>query len=320
MSEPTAADAAATTGAPATAVTESITDPGADKIAALKARRQTGAPPAPAAKPPESKPTAPPATTPAPTASTTPKTEAEVNISDAELKQFTVTQKEMRRLQAVNKQLEADAAEAATLKKYRELKAAGKHQEAADLIELDVDAVVAARLKSSIPPTPESQALDGVKKDVDALKTDTEERKKREADQAAANAAAAKEANSKTVVAFVGENKAAFPYLSRNAAWAATAYEKALGAYGTLPAADRPKTNDQREKFVRAFLDEAEVEHAANAKLYGAPEGTPVNHLSDRSNNRQPPAANGNRRAETPSSPNKKLTFEEVRYRRRNRK
>lgn len=304
MLESQAAPEGATNGeaAPSAPVTNS--DPAADRIAALKGRRAAAsAGAAPAALPAS-------ATPPAPK-----KTEAEVDLTDAELKQFTTLSRESRKDKARIKELEVAAADAAKLREYRRLKSEGKFEEAATLIEFDVDATVAKRLAGTVQLTPEQQQIADLKKKVDDVTATTEEQKKRDADLAAANTAAAKEANSKTVVAFVTEKKTEFPFLSRNAAWTATAYEKAVDAYGTLPAADKPKTNAEREMFVRAFLDEAEAEHADTAKLYGAPA---PNQLADRSQARNPPAANGNRREQQQqTNQSKKLTFEEVRYRRR---
>jgi len=307
MSDETAAPAASE--APATEVTSVSNDPAVSKIAALKARRRANADTT--AKPPEpAKPAAPPTTTATPAAP--PKVEAEVNISDAELNQFTSTQKEIRRLQAQNKQLEADAKEAATLKKYRELKAAGKYQEAADLIEFDAEALTQQHLKASIPMTPERQELEALRKDLEGVKTTTEEQKKRDAEQTEANRAAAKAEHSKTVIGFVTENKAEFKYLSTNPAWATKAYETALDTFYTIPANERPKTAEQSAAFVRAFLDEAEAEHALTAKLYTGE----ANHLTVQENDRKSPAANGNRQSENRNH-NTKLTFDEVRARRR---
>lgn len=307
MSETQAAPEGASNGEAASS--NVVPDPASERIAALKARRAAAAaPPAPKVE------TTPKTETPPAAATTTTKTEAEVDLTDAELKQFTTLSRESRKDKARIKELEADAAK---MQRYRELKAEGKFEEAAALIEFDVDATVAKRLTADVKLTPEQQQIADLKKDVDAVKADTDEQKKRDADLAAANAAAAKEKNSQTVIAFVADKKAEFPFLSRNPAWVATAYDQALDAFGKLPAAERPKTHPEREAFVRAFLDEAEAEHAETARLYGA---TPApNQLTDRSQARNPPAANGNRQQQASNNQPKKLTFEEVRYRRRNR-
>lgn len=310
MLESQAAPAGAPEAAGASSAADNAAiDPAIDRIAQLKARRAAAAAGTAPAPPKNELPAsaAPPAQK---------KTEAEVDLTDAELKQFTTLSRESRKDKARIKELEVAAADAAKLREYRRLKSEGKFEEAATLIEFDVDATVAKRLAGTVQLTPEQQQIADLKKKVDDVTATTEDQKKRDADLAAANTAAAKEKNSQTVIAFVAEKKTEFPFLSRNPAWVATAYDQALDAYGTLAKEGKsPKTNAEREAFVRAFLDEAEAEHADTAKLYGAPA---TNQLADRSQARNPPAANGNRREQQQqTNQTKKLTFEEVRYRRR---
>lgn len=250
----------ATTTAPIAQVDPSAPIEGtAHTVEAAKSARYaatTGAPATPVAEP------AKPAAT------------AEIAMTPEALTAATALAKETRETKAKLKDLEARATAAEPLIKAKELAAAGKHREAMAALGIDLNAAVAEELAgpgAAAELTPEQQALADMAAKLAALEEADKGRSEKDKAADAAKHAEVRAADVKSVTDFVGKDPAKYAYLSRNPAWVAEAYEGAITAHDTLVAEHkRELTGEEKHNLVLAALAQAEEDHAAKAKLYGA--------------------------------------------------
>lgn len=202
-------------------------------------------------------------------------TSATIDMDEATLKAATQLSREAREAKARAREFEAKAKEAEPLMAAKALVAHGKHLEAIKALGIDLNAAVAETLAApgeAAEPTAEAKELARLAAETEALKARDAEREKRDKELEAERHAEAKRADVKAVGEYVKKEATKYPFLSRNEAWVADAYEGAVEAHATLVKEHkRELTADERHKLVLTALEEAEAQHVANAKLYGAP-------------------------------------------------
>lgn len=197
-------------------------------------------------------------------------TPAEIDMTPEQLAAATASSKAEREARDKIKALEPLAAKQT---QAAALIAEGKHAQAAELLGLDLNAAVAELLGTAPgagePVDPKLKELaDRVTK-----LTETEaERAKRDAAELQARTAAARTADVRLIADHVKANAAEYPFLSRDEAWVAEAYDGASDAYPLAKEKlGRELTGEEKTKLIKAALAEKEAEHADKAKKYGAP-------------------------------------------------
>lgn len=265
----TAEQAAATTvtPTPATPVTTTTEEaPAPNTIDALKAARRATATEIP--KPGEAAKTDPPK--PGKTTKT-----VDVKVPEEKLATFVKLNGELETARKKIRELEAPATEGAKVAKAMDLIKQGKHFDAIrDLVGLDnfnaaVREVVGAG--DGVPKeTPEAKVL---REKLEALEKDNTSTK----EQLAAATAAQREAGVTKIIEEVKTLADQFPYLSRSDAWVREALKGADDAYAAANAKcrddnGRDMNDGEKNALLRAALEVAEEDRAAQAKLYAPPE------------------------------------------------
>lgn len=207
-----------------------------------------------------------PGTPPAPGAA-----KVEIDMTPEELARATQLSKAEREARAKVKELEAKAGGAAKLEEAQGLIAKGHHLKAAELLGIDLGAAVAEHLGQ----TPaEGEAVDPKVKELSdklaKLEGSEAERAKRDAADLAARTAEARKTDVAAIVEHVKAQAKDFPYLSRDPAWVAEAYDGASDAYPALvKELGRELNGEEKHRLITAALQEGEAKRAAEAKKYG---------------------------------------------------
>jgi hypothetical protein len=296
-----AADTTPAANAPARAPTF------ADIVAARRnaANAQPPVTAAPAAEAPKADPQ--PGTAPAAKA-------VEVNIDEKALDQFVGLTKELTKTRAKTKELEARAELADKHEQVTKLIAEGKVIEALDLLGKDVlDKATQQALGTKTPDDP----LAPIKSELEKLKADQAEKDKKAADEKAAAQAAHDEASRQKVIAEVSKLTDRFPFLTAKPDKIREALTEAEKAHAILLKENGGKelTAAENDKLLRAAIEEGEHRLKTDyEELAKAATRTPA-----------PAAPAGGtttfdasmRGGTTPTTPSRKMTFDEVRKARR---
>lgn len=261
-----------------------------------------------------------PAATPPPAPGAPPVVKAEIDMTPEELAAATAASKDAREARAKVKELEAPAALVAQAKA---LAAEGKHLAAVELLGIDLNAAVAEQLGTAGDGDDVAPEVKELRETVAKLKENEAQRATREAAELATRTAAAREHDVAQVVEHVKASATKYPYLSRNPAWVAEAYDGAADAYpAAVKEAGRELTGAEKTKLIEAALAEKEAEHVERAKLYGAPSvalertgGAPPPRPSARPTTFDASMRGGTGGAVT--KPKTKLTFSEAKRARR---
>lgn len=202
-----------------------------------------------------------------------PNVTAEIDMSPEELAAATAASKAEREQRTRIKELEGKAADGDKLAEARKLVGEGKHNAAAKLLGIDLNAAVAEELGET--PAPGEEPDPKVKELEETVRRLTESdaaRAKREAEELQVRTKESRAADVNVVVEHVKAEAAKYPYLSRNPDWVAEAYDGAADAYPkVVERLGRPLTGEEKTRLVEAALAEKEAEHVERAKLYGPP-------------------------------------------------
>jgi hypothetical protein len=211
-----------------------------------------------------------PAPTPAPETSPEAPATTDIDVSDADLANFTQLTKQNRELK---QQAQAQTTHSERITQAEKLMSEGRSLEAirVALGETAFDAAVKEAMNVQDTSTPVDPVIKALQDEIKTLK-DTQTKTQEQLDaEAKAKAEAQKADGVKRITAEVTANASVFPYLAEKTERVTAALQEADKAYEILKAdKKRDLTDAEKNTLIRAALEEAEEEHANKAKEYGA--------------------------------------------------